>query len=279
MENWLSDENQMLQDARKPGMNYMIQDGDAPESLFCAVYCSSNGLYFPNNKETFVRRIYEQNKYDWKRNRLKGVRKHIYIRDVYKQWYTEGISEEIASVEEIATFLKKVGGNGAEFVFLGSSAGGYMALVLGSLLGGIVFASSPQTKLDISPKNWLLEKHCREKKYARWYDITETLRHSQAEQYIFYAAENKQDIDQLKDVRRAENLWVLPVRTDKHGVVFFPFNASALLARRQTLRKISDSHRIVTAMQLSVRLCGYGNTFMRCMQRIIQKKWGKRQKL
>ncbi len=71
--------------------NYRIEVGD-PTSPYACIYCSSHGIYFPNTEAEFEKRIVAQDRYDWLKNKVRNVQKHIFIRDVQKQWYLNGIN-------------------------------------------------------------------------------------------------------------------------------------------------------------------------------------------
>jgi hypothetical protein len=82
----------------------------------------------------------------------KGIpTKRLFVRDLEQAWYHQGIAEAGTSIAETATYLKGVidGQEHDRLVVTGISAGGYAALVFGSLLGAdTVLAFSPQTVLD-----------------------------------------------------------------------------------------------------------------------------------
>lgn len=79
--------------------NYIIYYDESSEENVCAIYFSSNDIYFPNTEEIFRKRIVEKNFFEWYHTRVKA-RKHIFVRDVFKQWYIEGINTIINSPEK-----------------------------------------------------------------------------------------------------------------------------------------------------------------------------------
>ena len=112
--------------------NYKIEYNNSCKENICAIYFSSNDIYYPNNEEIFRKRIVEKNFFEWYNTRI-NARKHIFVRDIFKQWYLEGINAELDSPEKIFEWLK-VETEGYEVVTVGSSAGGYSAVLYGSLL-------------------------------------------------------------------------------------------------------------------------------------------------
>ena len=112
--------------------NYKIEYNNSCKENICAIYFSSNDIYYPNNEDIFQKRIVEKNVFEWYNTRI-NARKHIFIRDIFKQWYLEGINAKLDSPEKIFEWLKGET-KGYEVVTVGSSAGGYSAVLYGSLL-------------------------------------------------------------------------------------------------------------------------------------------------
>ena len=112
--------------------NYKIEYNNSCKANICAIYFSSNDIYYPNNEEIFRKRIVEKNFFEWYNTRI-NARKHIFVRDIFKQWYLEGINAKLDSPEKIFEWLKGET-EGYEVVTVGSSAGGYSAVLYGSLL-------------------------------------------------------------------------------------------------------------------------------------------------
>ena len=114
--------------------NYLIEYNEKVEKKeWCAVYFCSNDIWFPHTESIFRKRILEKNFFEWYRCRIDRAYKHIFIRDVYKQWYIKGINGEISSQEKLLDFLKKET-HGFKVVTIGSSAGGYAATLFGGKL-------------------------------------------------------------------------------------------------------------------------------------------------
>lgn len=117
--------------------NYQVFDTGI-ESDICYVLFSSNGLYFPNTREVFEEEILCKDRYEWKwvvKN--SGIPKIagriIYVRDIYKQWYARGINSKQNSVDKTLELLKRLT-EGYRVITVGSSAGGYMAVLTAVML-------------------------------------------------------------------------------------------------------------------------------------------------
>lgn len=126
---------QIVQDYWKNEANYLIEYDEACDTKdVCAVYFCSNDIWFPHTEEMFRKRIVEKNFFEWYRCRIKRAYKHIFVRDVFKQWYLTGINGEVNSTERLLDFLRDET-RGYKVITLGSSAGGYASALFGPLLG------------------------------------------------------------------------------------------------------------------------------------------------
>lgn len=128
--------------------NYIIQTDDSVNTKKCAIYFSSNAIYYPDTEDAFFERIIKRDSYEWYGKRVSDASKHIFVRDVFKCWYVKGINEEYCDIFKLTEFLKKET-EGYDVVTIGSSAGAYAAIICGSLLHSkMVYAFNPQIKLD-----------------------------------------------------------------------------------------------------------------------------------
>jgi hypothetical protein len=75
--------------------------------------------------------------------------KHFYL-DMYNKWYHKGIEGISKNIKETTEYLREKIKGFEEVIFIGSSAGGYAAILFGSLLKvDKVIAFKPQTIVDI----------------------------------------------------------------------------------------------------------------------------------
>ena len=100
-------DSELVKTAYKEQRNYLIQYDNRNPSEYCAVYFSSHNIYYPNTEESFRKSIQEKNYFEWKTRCVPYAQKHIFIRDIQKQWYLCGINEKISSPEKVWDFLKK----------------------------------------------------------------------------------------------------------------------------------------------------------------------------
>lgn len=89
-----------------------------------AIYLTSNNLFFPHNEEMFRKAVVEKDRYEWTKQKISYAQKHIFLRDIYKQWYASGINSTLDSIDKVVDWLKVEVKGYTRIVCLGSSGGG-----------------------------------------------------------------------------------------------------------------------------------------------------------
>lgn len=85
----------------------------------------------------------------------------IFIRDLYQVWYHKGLPGLANDIEDIAKLLKKYIQELSckKVLLVGTSMGGYAAIILGSLIeNSVVHAFSPQTFINKSYRFWYRDR-------------------------------------------------------------------------------------------------------------------------
>lgn len=127
----------VVQDYWRDEPNYLIEYDEAcPTKEYCAVYFCSNDIWYPHTEKIFRKRIIEKNFFEWYRCRIHRACKHIFVRDVFKQWYLAGINGTVCSTDLLLDFLRRETA-GYKVITLGSSAGGYASALFGPRLGAV----------------------------------------------------------------------------------------------------------------------------------------------
>lgn len=109
--------------------NILIRNNNSANNL-CYIYFSSNDLYIKDNKEDFLDKIVQDNRFEWtNRSAVVKPKKEIFLRDIWLSWYTLGVNSEINSVDKMIEYLKQET-NGFEIVTVGVSSGGYIAAII-----------------------------------------------------------------------------------------------------------------------------------------------------
>ncbi len=225
MEFKLNQNNASIMAQYRSGENYKVVDLPNKGKL-CYVFFSSHGLYFPNDEETFHETIEIKDRYEWENlSKMRPIAKHakrlIFVRDVFKQWYIHGISERNGSVERVVKLLMELTA-GYEVIMVGSSAGGYAAVLYGNLChADRIIALSPQflimgenCQLDEEGKKWNMEE--------KYLDTRIVLGASPV--YCVYPGRSEMDIWQTQQVEGEESVVRYAFQGSRHGETMVSVN-------------------------------------------------------
>ena len=206
--------------------NYIIEYSDQKETCnCCAIYFSSHFIYFPNTEDVFRRQIVEKNHFEWFHTRYNDACKHIFVRDIFKQWYLNGINAEIDSPDRLLAFLKQETDN-MNIVCIGSSAGAYAAIMYGALLNARrILAFNPQ--FEIKSLLQSTDEHLnpllfrlRNTSYSLYFNLLNVTDINLNSIYYFYSTKSKWDIAQHEMVKHLEKINCLGFSTSHHGIPF-----------------------------------------------------------
>ena len=155
--------------------NYYITVNNNTPTGVCVIYFSSNDIW--------------SNRYEWKNLRIHKAQKEIFMRDIYKSWYTMGINSKLNSIDAVITFLQKET-SGYNVITVGSSAGGYMAALTASLLNAqYALCFSPQFDITSGIKNNPILQKYEKLSAGKYYSITKYIKRSYTR--IFYFSPQK----------------------------------------------------------------------------------------
>lgn len=195
----------------------------------CAIYFSSNNIYFPNTEEEFQKKILDKDFYEMYNTRVDIAYKHIFVRDIQKQWYIGGINNRIDSPELLLQFLQKET-KGYSVITIGSSAGGYAAVLYGSLLSAKrVFSFNGQFEIQSLLKtsnhqtNPLLFRNADSNLFC-YFDLRNFIK-KDIVIYYFSSLGSEWDYQQYKHIIDISSVKTILFKTSHHGV---PFVKSAL---------------------------------------------------
>jgi hypothetical protein len=213
-----------IEDARKLD-NYKIIEGDVKNGK-CIVFFSGNGLYFPNTEQVLQHTI-ATNRYEWEKIAPTSYEKIIFIRDIYKQWYVHGINEEINSIALLYAFLLEEI-SGYQTTFIGSSAGGYAAVLLGEYCkADLIITLSGQFDLSLEKQKKETNKLLYEFNETK-HMILDNLKNPN----IIYFNPLYSDIDrpQLEVAENNLKITIVKIKSSFHGVPFYPFALKKVLS-------------------------------------------------
>lgn len=243
--------------------NYLIEYNNEGKKDLCAIYFSSNDIYFPNTEEIFRKRIIEKNFFEWYHSRIQKAYKQIFIRDVFKQWYLAGINKYINTPDKLIEFLKKET-EGYEVITIGSSAGGYAAMLYGSYLNTkYILAFNPQFEIKT-----LLESTSEHKnptifrikdERVKYFDITKII-NPQIEIFYFFSNASKWDVEQNKFCPTG-NIYPIEFKSAHHGIPFLKV-ALPIVINLENEKLNSLSKRKHHPIIFTIKMVGFINTII-----------------
>ncbi|MCR5715378.1 MAG: hypothetical protein K6G23_00845 [Lachnospiraceae bacterium] len=275
----IRDENNVLIKTEYAKDNYLIREYDN-DSPYAIVYFASHGLYFPNTEECFRERIITQNRYEWMRYRRANVRKEIYVRDLWKAHYTLGINERISSLELLAEFIREQVG-GLKLITVGNSAGGYAAVLIGTLLhADYILDFSGQNSIQgyLQPGERSLEQKIARTLNPAYCKISELWKSGEVpDLFFFYASHCEIDQEAWGDIAGISTFThVYPIAFDEavHGKTMYNFNLPAVLNMdKEQLRQIATEFqgKTISRFTFSKRIMGVPRSIMHLLSATAHK--------
>lgn len=256
--------------------NYLIEydkEFDQEEN-YCALYFSSNDLYYPNSAEIFYKQVVKTNKYEWYRTRVKKATKHIFLRDIKKQWYLNGINATLNSIEKLYAFLKEETA-GYNTITVGSSAGGYAAVLFGSMLcSETIFTFNGQFSLEtlLETSSERIDPLIFREKYNfqinKYFSLNKYISEP-SHLYYFYSSRSKCDIVQYVTIKHI-GVQVIYFKTGHHGIPFLKSNLSYVInSNQKSLHRLCGT--INHPLLFSFKVEGIYKTLLSLNKQILQK--------
>lgn len=256
-----------IKECFKRESNYLIDYSDSFNKEYCIIYFSSNDIYFPNNSLAFNETIVKRNKFEWVNNKIAFGYKHIFLRDIKKQWYLNGINETINSPEKLVSFLLQET-NGFKVITVGSSAGGFAAVLYGSLIGANrVYSFNGQFNLNIIlPKvdektNPILFRNKDNPKLISYYDLNKYI-NSSVHVFYFQSILSQMDVEQYETLNEINKnkIFRIKFKNSNHGFPFFRFNLKFVFTLAES-ELINLTKSEISPIQFSIRSIGILRTF------------------
>lgn len=262
--------------------NYLIENSSVQEDghqKFCALYFSSNNLYYPNNEDEFNNAIVTKNRFEWYGTRIEKASRHIFLRDVFKQWYLKGVNAKMNHPDKILEFLKHET-EGYEVVTVGSSSGGFAAVLYGQLLGAKhIYSFNGQFEVDSLLKKSskevdpILFRNQNDTHLRAYYDISKFIKEPSRILY-FRSNQSEWDVEQHNHIKGL-GLNTFSFNTNHHGI---PFAKTALPnVLNMSFDAISKfKGRSLNPIFFSLRAAGFWQTFIAALSalRKLLKKIG-----
>lgn len=225
---------------------------------YCYIYFSGNGIYDPDTFEVFHNTIVEKDRYEWQKWKACSSRE-IFIRDVNKSWYFNGINNKCANIRSVVDLLKTLT-QGYKVITVGSSAGGYAAVLFGSLLKAHrIFAFSAQYDLTdwLSARNLLATESVSQQ--YEYVNIISLVKKSMVPIYYFYPAYAEKDIRQRELVKDISNIHTFGIKSKLHGKAVYPNSLPTLLQMdEKELKKLEFNYenKITSPFKMAIATTG-----------------------
>ena len=239
--------------------NYLIEYSKDIEKEYCIIYFSSNDIYYPNTEDAFRSQLINKNNFEWYKTRIHIGHKHIFIRDIQKQFYLGGINSRVSSSQKLLDFLKDETA-GYQVITVGSSSGGFAAVTYGQLLNAERIYSFNGTfeirsKLDFSTEaiNPIIFRNLENKEVNDWFDTRNFISHASS---IFYF----QSIKSAYDMKQFTHVKDLPInriqfKNSRHGIPFLKTNLPYVLnCSTEDLQQMTGS--VIQPLIFSIRTVG-----------------------
>lgn len=263
----------------KENPNYLIFTDKLSKTNNCVIYFSSNNIYYPNNAETFREDIINKNRYELFGARLDGC-KHIFLRDLKKQWYLSGINAEINSPALLLQFLLRETA-GFDIVTIGSSAGGYAAVLYGCLLNaGKIMSFNGQVELNslLKTSNAYIDPlvflYGNQNDYFPYFDLKELMLKKHENIFYFFSNKSTWDLSQYNHVKDL-NVNVVSFKTAHHGIPFLKSNLTRVL-NYTTQELIALSNKTYHPFIFSIKVIGFFATLVSLYKNVcivVKRKW------
>ena len=275
---------QLLKQQYENNDNFKVVD--ISNNKRCIIFCSSHGLW-DYNEETFKSNIVKGDRYEWENlannKHLQFFGRRIFIRDIHLHFYVEGINKKVCNIDKIIETLKPLC-KGYEVTLVGYSAGGYLAILLGCVLGAKrVFSfggqvvlpqwSGAKGVLSFSDFEYLY-RHKDDPLYNKWFNLCELISSSDCKIYQFYAKYNQPDKVQAGFIKDCKNVYLFAMPSEKHGKnvwgIVYPY---LFAADDKQLISYSASHKngIKNNLFFALKFCGVFTTFNYLFRKILKR--------
>lgn len=221
--------------------------------------------------------IIKKNRYEWTNLKIKRAYKHIFIRDIYKQWYASGINAEINTLDKLIEWLRNETLNYNEIIMVGSSGGGYAATIAGvKLKASLIFNFNGQWNLyDNIERNGEIISPILKRMLdnndsgTQYFDIANT-EYDYNRVFYFVSKFSPWDKKQYSLIKDFRNTNIICFYNNHHGIPFFKSSLPAILAMKQEeLKKLAKQQHI--PFFFDCRIAGFKNTISFVLKSLIKK--------
>jgi hypothetical protein len=262
--NVFQSDSYIVNEQYKNQSNYLIEYNPDAIKEYCIIYFSSNNLYYPNNASSFTKSVIKKDKYEWYGTRINRGYKHIFLRDIKKQWYLSGINNEIDTPDKLLTFLRQET-FGYKIILVGSSAGGMISIIMGQLLNAVrIYSFNGQFEIRSILKKSTVDINpivFRNKDNSSLFPFYDTLNFitDPSTIFYFYSIRSQWDIEQNM---YAKNIKInrIGFNTSNHGIPFLKSNLDFVINMDSEQLKVLSKKNNYHPLIFSLKMVGLGKT-------------------
>ena len=188
------------------------------------VFFAGNGIYCPDEEEVFKQNMIKDDRFEWENIAQDYNLKNTYsliilVRDIYKQWYLDGINNKINTQDKVIEKIKELT-KGYEVTSVGNSAGGYMATLAGiKMEAQRIFTFSGQFVLLLDDTDWgpVVNENVNTEK-NKYYSLAPLVKEAKSKIYYLYPAYCEEDILQSGTIKDSKSGYAFSFAQEKHGL-------------------------------------------------------------
>ena len=218
----------------------------------------------------FRKKIIENDRYEWVNRSVKGTPGfEIFVRDIWLSWYVNGVNKELASLDDLISYLKEIT-KGYIVTTVGVSSGGYAAAIVAAKLGAArCFDFSGQFSLlhhfNHVTNNPFLKNYYAKHPDGGYLEAWQLIKNSDARIYYFLPTGSAQDIEQAEFAKKCDNVKCIRFSSKRHGSPVLSISLPELLSwdnnRLDELFDESQRHELDTVV-FSMKVSGILKTFV-----------------
>jgi hypothetical protein len=210
--------------AYEQGHNVKVVDLKTRGNVY--IFFSSHALYHPNTAAEAHKVLFTKDRYEWARTTPSNAARIIYVRDVWKQWYLLGTSQQVETPDSLTEKLRHLSSGFGDIVCVGVSAGAFAAVWHGTRLRArhiFSFAGQADLTLEVQTPEQCAKNPVVARMIATEPHLTrlaESLQVSNSTVYHLHGSASAQDLPHAELLKPHKQVTIVSFRSTLHGVPF-----------------------------------------------------------
>ncbi|MCK4524341.1 hypothetical protein KAU15_05390, partial [candidate division WOR-3 bacterium] len=169
-----------------------------------------------------------------------------------------------------------------QIITIGSSAGGYAAILFGDLLNAEhIIAFAPQISISLFLENTQQDcnpiyfEHINNKTINKYFNISNIISDSEIPTVVFYPKYSQLDVLQIELIKKDKNIIIIPLNDNSHGVGIYSFVIKGIINKElEFFREISNKYidNSISKVMLSIKTIGFMRTIFNIAMKPIKKR-------